>query len=42
MQTVNRLNARVVATLSAGKDNNGTRLWLDKRENDGIPWSLLC
>ncbi|EJF86359.1 hypothetical protein MCW_00255 [Cardidatus Bartonella washoeensis 085-0475] len=38
MPLMNRLNARAVATLGAGKYNDGASLLLHKRKDGGAQW----
>lgn len=38
MVLMNRLNARSVITLGAGKYNNGANLLFHKRKNEGAQW----
>ncbi|UNE53807.1 DUF4102 domain-containing protein [Bartonella machadoae] len=38
MLLINRLNARFVATLWAGKESDGASLYLHKRKNYGTQW----
>ncbi|WP_375611056.1 MULTISPECIES: Arm DNA-binding domain-containing protein, partial [unclassified Bartonella] len=40
MALMNRLNARSVATLGAGKYNDGAGLLLHKRKDGGAQWIL--
>ncbi|UNE54566.1 hypothetical protein [Bartonella machadoae] len=38
MLLMNRFNARAVATLVAGKEYDGSSLYLHKRKNGGVQW----